>query len=180
MNVFIAGARSIKNIDSAVQNRLMSIYNNNLNILIGDCYGVDTSVQNFFYKLNYSKVTVYASNGKVRNNIGQWKIKSINVPSYVKGFDFYKQKDIEMAKNADYGLMIWDGKSRGTLNNMINLTTQNKKTVVYISHNENPYIIDGYDALKKLIKLCSVETQNIYTALINSQKYEDYKLLALV
>lgn len=32
-----------------------------------------------------------------------------------KGFNFYASNDLEMAKNADYGLIIWNGKSRGTI-----------------------------------------------------------------
>lgn len=96
---------------------------------MGDCYGVDTAVQDFFIRLSYNNVTVFASNGKARNNIGNWNVENIHVDSSVKGFDFYKQKDIAMANSADYGFVIWDGSSRGTLNNIINLINQNKKSV---------------------------------------------------
>ena len=51
-------------------------------------------------------------------------------------FDFYKQKDIVMAEDADYRFMIWDGQSRGTLNNIINLLQKDKKVLVYFA-NEN-------------------------------------------
>ena len=133
MKIFIAGARSITSLDDSVQKKLMSIYNKNYNVFVGDCYGIDTAVQNFFMKLRYKNVTVYASNGKARNNVGNWKVENIHVNNSIKGFDFYKQKDEAMAKNADYGFMVWDGKSRGTLNNIINLINDNKKVVVYIS-----------------------------------------------
>ena len=63
MKIFIAGARSITSLDDNVQKKLMSIYNKNYNVFVGDCYGIDTAVQNFFMKLRYKNVTVYASNG---------------------------------------------------------------------------------------------------------------------
>jgi hypothetical protein len=37
-----------------------------------------------------------------------------------------------MAKDASYGFMLWDGKSRGTLENVRNLLAQNKPVAVFI------------------------------------------------
>ncbi len=37
-----------------------------------------------------------------------------------------------MAKTADYGLMIWDAKSMGTLSNVIELLRRQKKSVVFV------------------------------------------------
>ena len=37
-----------------------------------------------------------------------------------------------MAHEADYGLMIWDMQSTGTLNNVLTLAAQAKKCVVYL------------------------------------------------
>lgn len=41
-----------------------------------------------------------------------------------------------MAKDADMGFMIWDGKSRGTLNNMLDLVLQNKTCEVYFTESK--------------------------------------------
>ena len=38
-----------------------------------------------------------------------------------------------MAEEADYGLMLWDGKSRGTLRSIVDLVRQEKPVVVYIA-----------------------------------------------
>ena len=38
-----------------------------------------------------------------------------------------------MSEAADYGLMIWDGESPGTVNNVLNLLEGGKKVVVYVS-----------------------------------------------
>ena len=124
MKIFIAGTKSLQKLDTPVLQRMMSIYQKGYCVLVGDCCGVDSSVQKFYSGLGYGNVVVYASNGKARNNIGNWQIRNVPVPSYFRGFDFYKQKDIAMANDADYGFMIWDGESRGTLNN-INMPKRN-------------------------------------------------------
>ncbi len=38
-----------------------------------------------------------------------------------------------MAKESDYGFMIWNGKSKGTLNNTINLLRVNQKVLLYFN-----------------------------------------------
>lgn len=133
MKVFIAGARSLSKLNSSVIERLTNIKNQNFTVLVGDAKGIDTSVQEFYHALGYSNVIVYASNGKARNNVGNWQVQRVDVPRNVTGFDFYAQKDLQMSIDADYGLMVWNGKSRGTLNNIINLTNQGKKVVVYVT-----------------------------------------------
>ncbi len=47
-----------------------------------------------------------------------------------KGFAFYAAKDREMARVADAGLMIWDGKSPGTMLNVLRLVRAGKKAVL--------------------------------------------------
>ena len=168
MKIFIAGARNIKSLDDNVKARLMSIYNNKHSVFVGDCYGVDTAVQNFFIKLNYDNVTVFANNGKARNNVGNWNVENVCVDSSVKGFDFYKQKDMAMANSADYGFMIWDGSSRGTLNNIINLVNQNKKVLVYTTIFHKMFVIGTMPQLNSLIVHCPQTTQKTYRQLVSS------------
>ena len=62
MKIFIAGARSVQKLDTPVLQRMMSIYQKGYNVLVGDCYGVDSSVQKFYSDLGYGNVIVYASN----------------------------------------------------------------------------------------------------------------------
>ena len=57
-----------------------------------------------------------------RDGVFVWNIEKEIVDSNVKGIEFYTRKNIEMAKKADLGFMIWNGKSKGTFNNLINLT----------------------------------------------------------
>ena len=88
-----------------VKVKLLSISDKHYDVLVGDCSGVDTAIQRFFLMHQYSKITVFASNGKARNNLGNWPINNVFVEEGIKGFDFYRQKDIAMAKEADFGFI---------------------------------------------------------------------------
>ena len=50
-----------------------------------------------------------------------------------KGRELYTLKDKAMAKEADYGLMIWDGKSKGTLGNINKMENENKHFYVILN-----------------------------------------------
>ncbi len=166
MKIFIAGARSVQKLDVSVQQRMMTIYQKGYDVLVGDCYGVDASVQRFYSNLGYSNVTIFASNGKARNNIGGWNVRNVAVPSHIHGFDFYKQKDIAMTNEADYGFMIWDGESRGTLNNTINLIMQHKNVLMYLTTIDRMVVIKTLGDLDKVIGACTPKTQVIYSKLL--------------
>jgi adenine-specific DNA-methyltransferase len=66
-----------------------------------------------------------------RNNIGNWEIRSIAAGSRERNAQFYAAKDRVMAQEATIGLMIWDGKSIGTLLNVFRLLSLQKKAVLY-------------------------------------------------
>lgn len=134
MKIFIGGSKTINTLDENVKEKLQEIIKNKYDVLVGDCNGIDTAVQRFFYDNGYRNVTVYASGNVTRNNIGNFKVKYIKTDK--KGFEFYRQKDIAMAKDADCGFMIWNGKSRGTLHNMFDLALQNKACEVYFTESK--------------------------------------------
>lgn len=151
MKVFIAGPRAISRLNPEVLKRIDNIINNQFTILIGDAAGVDKAVQNYCAEKQYHSVKIYASNGKARNNIGQWEITTVQIEKHIKGFDFYAAKDLAMANEADYGFMVWNGKSKGTLNNIINLTMLNKKVLVYYTPDKEFYILQSIDATREFI-----------------------------
>jgi len=151
MKVFVAGPRAVSVLNKQVKERLSNIINNNFTVLVGDANGVDKQVQKFLHSVNYRNVKVYATNGKARNNIGQWEVEKVNVEPTKKGFDYYAAKDIEMAKDADYGFMIWNGQSKGTLNNMINLAKLNKKVLVYFIPAKQFYTVKDVGDIQMMI-----------------------------
>lgn len=56
-----------------------------------------------------------------------------------------------MAEAAEYGLMLWDGKSKGTINNVVNLSRNHKPVVVYVAPTKQFRTIKTFDDLKRLL-----------------------------
>lgn len=165
MKIFIAGARTVKDLDSYALKKMRSIYDKGYSVLVGDCHGVDAAVQRFYADLGYDRVTVYASNGLARNNIGNWHIQSVSVPRGARGFDFYKQKDLAMSNEADFGFMIWDGESRGTLNNIIQMADQSKEVLVHLPAESHTVLIKQPQDVEALVARCSDKTKAVYYGL---------------
>lgn len=176
MKVFIAGPRAITTLDKSVEERLFNIYEQKFTVLVGDASGVDKSIQQYFHKLSYTNVLVYASQGKARNNIGGWKVENVEVPKKLKGFDYYAAKDKVMAKEADYGFMLWNGKSKGTLNNIINLISDNKKSLVFFTPKNQFVCIDNEEKLAWLISFCEDATKELYKKLSKKIPVENPQL----
>jgi hypothetical protein len=113
--------------------RLDNIISKECTVLVGDANGVDKAVQTYLAQLGYGKVLVYSMEGECRNNVGGWENRSVTSPHPAqKNFEHYSTKDKEMVTEADYGLMLWDGKSRGTFENIVNLVNKRKPVVVYV------------------------------------------------
>lgn len=177
MRVFVAGPRAVGSLNKNVTDVLARIIEKKLTVLLGDAAGVDRLVQKYFSDANYPDVFVYASNGKPRNNLGEWPICKVEVPDNVRGFNFYAQKDIKMAKDADNGFMIWNGKSKGTLNNIINLVNQNKKVVIYLIPLKRIICIDKLESVKKMVDFLGPVACSLYEELCpqntSGNVYED-------
>ena len=165
MKVFIAGPRAITKLDKPVEERLLNIYQKNITVIVGDANGIDKSIQQYFHKLAYTNVLVFASEGKARNNIGGRKVENVEVEKGVKGFDYFAAKDKAMAKKADYRFMIWNGKSKGTLNNIVNLINENKQSLVYFVQKKQFICIDNGDKLNYLISFSDDEAKVLYKKL---------------
>lgn len=162
MKIFIAGARSIASLDDDARNRILSICEKGYDILVGDCYGVDTAVQTVCNNIGYKKTVVYASNGVPRNNVGNWPVRNIPANAACRGFEYYRQKDIAMSNDADCGYMIWDGESRGTLNNIVSLVAQNKLVVIYMAPYRKNLKVQSKPELDALIEKCPYKTKTMY------------------
>lgn len=176
MNIFIAGPRAIKTLNTDVKNRIENIMKENFNIIVGDANGVDKQVQQFCFDKQYPMIKVFASNGKARNNIGQWEVNNVEVDPKVKGFDFYAAKDLEMVNMADYGFMIWNSKSKGTLNNIYNLVSLNKKVLVYLTSTKTFYVIKSLEEIELLKSNPSLLINNKEAIDKEEQKHEQIKL----
>jgi hypothetical protein len=160
MKVFIGGSRNIKELDENVVRALFDELNSGSKILVGDADGVDTEIQKFCNSQNYNNIVVYASNGKARNNAGNFEIKKIPVSKDTFSKQFFVAKDIAMTNDADYGIVIWDGKSKGSLDQLHRMVRQNKPCHVYIAGDKRWVEIESENTIKGISSLRKTLTSN--------------------
>jgi hypothetical protein len=120
-------------------------------ILVGDANGADKAVQTYLAEKAYPHVLVHCMERHCRNNVGHWPTHEVAAPKGARGFEFYSLKDRAMAEAAEYGLMLWDGKSKGTINNVVNLSRDQKPVVVYIGPTRRFRTLKSLDDLKDLL-----------------------------
>lgn len=135
--VFIGGSRKISRLPAEVIARVDRMIAQDFAIMVGDANGADKAVQGYLASRGYARVEVFCSGDSPRNNVGGWPLRAVAVPRGARGFAFYTQKDRVMADVADYGLMIWDGESVGTLVNVARLARLGKKAVLYDAPRHN-------------------------------------------
>jgi hypothetical protein len=152
--VFIGGSRRIARLNEAVKSHINNIIRQRMKVLIGDANGIDKAMQQYFADNAYDNVVVYCMEGNCRNNIGNWPVERIVANYNKRDFAYYATKDLEMARGASCGFMIWDGKSRGTLNNVLNLLHLQKKVLIYFSIDKACHTIKSLNDLRRLLDMC--------------------------
>ena len=133
IKVFLSGSRRLGRLNASIERRLENMIAQGFQIVLGDANGADKALQSYFAERDYPNVTVYCSGRSCRNNVGRWEVRHVDVPDGLKGRAFYTQKDRRMADDADYGLVVWDGKSEGSLANVRELVRHGKPAVIYHS-----------------------------------------------
>ncbi len=157
MKVFISGSKSLNktgrdwSLPESVRVTLDTIMSEEDEILIGDCWGADTRVQEYLNVAKYKKVTVYSSGShpKMRSNVGQWEEKRFS-PNGRTPYVFRIEKDFHMAEDCDYGVTIWDGSSKGTFINMLCLCALKKSCKLYLIHEDRWVNVDSLEDLRRL------------------------------
>jgi len=120
MKLFISGSKSITELPITFKLLLDDYMVESTEFLVGDCYGIDAAVQKYLESKGYCNVTIYCSGETPRNNF----VTGAKVCSYAEaakgltGSAFHYVKDIQMAQDCDQAFMIWDGKSKGTAENI--------------------------------------------------------------
>lgn len=174
--VFISGSMKIKNLDTNVLSRINNILDSNYQVLVGDANGVDSSIQEYLNKKHSKSVTVYCSGSKPRNNIGHWVTEKIYTDSSPGTRAYFTAKDIKMAEDCDYGLMVWDTRSTGTLSNALELLKRKKMALVYINKAKEFLKIKETSDLEKLISYMSESAFNKANAKLKlKEKVESFK-----
>lgn len=157
--VFVAGSMAIKNIDRKVRERIVNVLELGFDVVVGDADGVDVSIQQLLFEYGASKATVYCTGTRPRNNVASWPVHYVTTYHAPGSRAYFTAKDIEMAKVADYGLMIWDTKSPGTLSNVIELLFQKKNSIVFVNKLKEFKKIVDVRGLEDLIELMSKDAK---------------------
>ena len=145
----------IKNINKLVIDRIENIIREKYTILVGDADGVDASIQQILAKKSYENVKVYCTGNYPRNNIGKWAVIAVQTDHEPKTRLYFTAKDIEMAKHCDYGLMVWDLKSTGTLSNVYELLLTRKTSVVFVNKLKKFINIRNFEDFENLVSIMS-------------------------
>ncbi len=131
--VFISGSISIKKLPASVKESISKIVSQNMQIFLGDADGIDSIVQNYCKSLGYSNVIVYSIYSIPRYIVPGFSHKYI-IPNTTSKNERERQseKDAAMTYDSDFSLIIWNGKSKGSYNNIIRALNENKKAKVYL------------------------------------------------
>lgn len=155
--VFLSGSRKISRINEAIRQRIDNIIEKDFNIVIGDANGADKAMQSYLAEIRYPHVTVYYVGEKSRNNVGDWQSDNVAVSGNLRGRDFYMVKDKEMAQRADFGLVLWDGKSSGSAANVLEMLKFGKKVVVYFAPEKVFYTVSSEADARQLFARCDAD-----------------------
>lgn len=191
--VFISGSIVIKEIPKIVEESLNKIIESDMEILVGDANGIDTMVQNYCKQSNYYNVTVYSIYSSPRYKVSGFNSKYIiPLSDSKKERELQKEKDAAMTLESDYSLVIWDGKSKGSYNNILRAIESNKKVKLYLSYkkifiepkkitaNEIEYLFrenNGYSAAE-VVEYLNNEGMNFFQQTRELNKYLiEYKII---
>jgi hypothetical protein len=153
IKVFVGGSIGITKLQLSASSRIDNMIDNHFTVLIGDAYGIDSCVQQYLADRRYENVLVFHAGDICRNNIGNWNNKAIFPDANERGSEFYALKDLQMSREADYGFMVWNGASKGILNNIRNLLLNGKKVLVFLSSDQSFHTVRNADDLSAILYL---------------------------
>lgn len=169
--IFIGGSRHVSRLPAEVRKRLDNVVASGHQVVVGDANGADKAVQKHFLDARYDRVTVFCSGDTPRNNLGAWQVRRIDAPKNSKGFQFYAAKDCEMAREADFGLMIWDGKSPGTVLNVLRLILANKISVLFNVTDKAATNIKSAEQYREFLVRCPPDVRSSIKERATSQEW---------
>ncbi len=111
-------------------------------------------MQDYLFQKAYSNVEVFCAGNICRNNVGKWPARIVEIEKSARNFQYYAVRDSKMSDEADYGFMLWDGQSKGTLNNVLNLLELHKPALVYLTLNKKFFSLKNQNDLAGLLSFC--------------------------
>ena len=145
----LSGSIKIKTLNNSVNERLENMIKNNLRVIVGDANGADIALQKYFDSHGYRNLVVYCV-GAPRNNVSAWDTEVVITTLRPGSRAYYTAKDEVMAEHCDFGFMVWDTKSPGTLKNVLELLKADKKSVVYVNNRDEFVNVSSIDDFERL------------------------------
>jgi hypothetical protein len=149
VKIVLGGSRHLERIPQFIVDLLHEWNAEGVEFLVGDATGSDSAFQKLLKDLESQSVTVFTSARYVRNNLGDWPSKEIESGLQSKSNAVHAFKDRYMTGLADSGLMLWDGKSAGTLSNVIDLVHAGKSCKIWVATDSDLYTFDNQSSLEK-------------------------------
>jgi hypothetical protein len=168
--VFLSGSRDISRLNEQIRQRLGNIVQKGYRVVVGDANGADKAFQRILAEINYGHVEVFCSGNTCRNNIGGWPARNVRVDAKLKGRDFYTQKDKAMAAEADYGFVVWNGESAGSISNVVELLKRAKPVLLYLATVKRFFALKSAKDLRHLLDQCPSFDKQIVVDEIDSDK----------
>jgi hypothetical protein len=171
-SVFVAGSRALSKLNVQVKARLDNIVKQNFTVLVGDANGADKAVQRYLADRGYQHVVVYCMD-ECRNNVGNWRTQAHATESGLRhDRQYYGIKDLAMAKDASCGFMIWDGISKGTLTNVVNLLRIQKKVLLYSAPKKDFFTVRTREDLDHALTASGIKDVDGFLASIATKETE--------
>lgn len=168
--IFLGGSRRVSRLNDIIRKRLSDIVGREMQVVVGDANGADRALQRQLADWKYPHVVVYFVGSRPRNNEGGWPVFHVQTAQHARGYEFYAAKDRQMVKQAECGMMLWDGKSRGTLENVENLIRDGKPVLLYLSPVKRFVNASSPKDLESLYAICGkVERLNETTTELEHQ-----------
>lgn len=152
--VFLSGSRKIWKLNEQVLDRLQNILDQSLDVLVGDANGVDKAFQKYLSVQGYDRVTVFYAGEEPRNNLGDWATRRVENVKKLRGRALHTQKDRLMADIADFGFVVWDGRSVGSLANIAEMIKRGKRSLVFLNPLRSFSGISSAQELRSLLTHC--------------------------
>jgi len=152
-SVFLGGSRAVSRLNPVIRKELDNLIARQCRILIGDANGADKAMQKHFADKHYPNVLVFSMN-QPRNNLRGWETRTITSERKTRDSEFYATKDRAMGRDAKCGLMLWDGASKGTFTNILELLNDRKPVLVYFAPEKKFFKLAGETDLEDLLAHC--------------------------
>lgn len=174
MKVFLGGSIRLNGLPSQVKQLIAAEVARGSSFAVGDAAGIDLAFQQFLKGQSVKAITVFHSD-KLRNNIGNWPTEFVHSDLKSSGKDKFTVKDRKMAELADCGIMVWDGKSAGTLANAFDLLNQKKPCQMFFAPIADLYLLNTIQDLESIL------TESDYTSVVDEAKkrLERFRLRAI-